>query len=93
MFRILIFDNSAHVLIRWRYSCKRAPRGVLKYTVDRLFNFLKDVKMELAKVNWPTQNQTIKYTIVVLGLSLFIAVFLGAWDFVFQLVLNQFIIR
>lgn len=55
-------------------------------------NFLKDVKLELSRVNWPTKQQTIKYTGAVVVLSLVIAGFLGALDFVFTWILNKFIL-
>ena len=61
--------------------------------MNRLIDFLKDVKVELSKVNWPTRNQTVQYTLVVVGLSLVLAVFLGGLDFVFQWGLNKFIIK
>ena len=55
-------------------------------------NFLKDVKLELSRVNWPTKEQTIKYTGAVVVLSLVIAGFLGALDFVFTWILNRLIL-
>lgn len=60
--------------------------------MNSLSNFLKDVKLELGRVNWPTKQQTIKYTGAVVILSLVIAGFLGALDFVFTWVLNKFIL-
>ena len=36
---------------------------------------------ELKKVNWPTQSETVKRTVGVLTLSLFIALILGFLDF------------
>ena len=60
--------------------------------MNKLVDFLKDVKVELSKVNWPTRNQTVQYTLVVIGLSLALAVFLGGLDFIFQWGLNKFII-
>ena len=48
--------------------------------MDRAIAFLKDVRTELSKVNWPTRNQTVQYTLVVIGLSLVLAVFLGGLD-------------
>jgi len=59
----------------------------------KIIEFLKDVKIELSKVSWPTRQQTVQYTLVVLGLSLFIAVFLGAWDWALQWGLNKFILK
>ena len=54
--------------------------------------FLKEVKLEVKKVNWPTRHQTIKYTLIVLGISLIIAVFLGSLDFLFTFLLEKFIL-
>jgi len=34
-------------------------------------------------VSWPSRNQTIIYTIVVIAISLFTALYLGAWDYLF----------
>jgi len=52
--------------------------------MDKLINFLKEVRVELSKVSWPTRKQTTIYTSVVIGLSLFLAIFLGFLDFVFE---------
>ena len=61
--------------------------------MDKVVSFLKDVKLELAKVSWPTSQQTIQYTLVVIGLSAALAVFLGGMDFAFQWALNSFVIK
>ena len=67
--------------------------GATSYGMDKISSFLKDVKIELSKVSWPTKDQTVKYTLVVLVLSFAIAIFLGAWDWVLQLILNKFVIK
>lgn len=61
--------------------------------MERAINFLKDVKIELSRVSWPTKDQLIQYTLVVLGMSLAIALFLGAWDWVLQRGLNMFVLK
>lgn len=61
--------------------------------MNKAIDFLKDVRIELSKVNWPTRNQTIQYTLVVVGLSVALAIFLGGLDFIFQWGLNKFIIK
>lgn len=48
---------------------------------NKLISYLKESKEELAKVQWPTQKETIHYTIIVLGVSFFTALFLGVTDF------------
>jgi preprotein translocase subunit SecE len=60
--------------------------------MDKVISFLKDVKIELSKVSWPTRDQLIRYTLIVLGLSFFIALFLGGIDWILQWALNKFVI-
>ena len=57
----------------------------------KLTEFLKDVKTELGRVSWPTKKQTYHYTTLVIGVSLGVAVFLGALDTVFSWLLMTFI--
>lgn len=54
--------------------------------------FLQDVRTEMRKVTWPTRQQTVQYTIAVIGISAGVSLFLGAWDYVFSSVLNRFIL-
>lgn len=56
-----------------------------------LFNYLREVRAELKHVNWPTQRQTLSYTAIVVGLSLVLAIFLGAFDAFFAYLLAQLI--
>ena len=51
--------------------------------------YLKDTRGELHHVAWPTRLQTIVYTVLVIALSLFIAAYLGFFDFVFTTGLKQ----
>lgn len=44
--------------------------------------FLQEVRTELAKVHWPTKDETIKLTIVVIVISTALGVFIGSIDFV-----------
>ena len=55
--------------------------------------FLKEAKSELLKVNWPSKNQIINYTILVIGISIAGAIFLGSLDFGFSYLLKTFIIK
>ena len=42
--------------------------------------FLREVKIELKKVTWPSRKQTIGSTIVVIALVILISIFLGSVD-------------
>ncbi len=44
--------------------------------------YLKDTRGELRHVAWPTRMQTIVYTTLVIALSVFIAVYLGFFDYI-----------
>lgn len=43
-------------------------------------NFINSVKSELSKVTWPTKQETIKLTLVVIAISLIIGFYLGIID-------------
>ncbi|OGG14255.1 preprotein translocase subunit SecE [Candidatus Gottesmanbacteria bacterium RIFCSPHIGHO2_01_FULL_39_10] len=45
--------------------------------------FLKEAKMELAKVTWPTKEQTIKLTVIVIAISVILGSYIGALDLIF----------
>ncbi|MEN8212303.1 MAG: preprotein translocase subunit SecE [Thermodesulfobacteriota bacterium] len=48
---------------------------------QRSVEFLKEVKVELKKVTWPTRKQTTGTTIVVIIFVFVVAAFLGIFDF------------
>lgn len=61
--------------------------------MNNIIQFLKEAKAELWKVNWPTKQQTINYTLLVIGISIATAIFLGGLDWFFQEILKKFIIK
>jgi preprotein translocase subunit SecE len=61
--------------------------------MNRIVTFLKDVRVELAKVSWPTRRQTVQYTGIVVLMSVLVAAFLGAWDGFFGFILNKLLIK
>lgn len=48
--------------------------------IDKGLQFLREVKVELKKVVWPTRKQTIGSTVVVIVLVMIISLFLGVVD-------------
>ncbi len=60
--------------------------------LSKITTFLKEVQLEMKKVNWPSRQETIKYTLIVIGASVTVAVFLGTLDFIFSALLNRFIL-
>jgi preprotein translocase subunit SecE len=57
-----------------------------------LVAFLKESRAEARKVDWPTRQQTIRNTIVVVLFAVAVAVFLSAFDFLFTTLLERFIL-
>lgn len=51
--------------------------------MEKLSNYIKDTISEMKQVAWPSQSQAILYTILVIVISLVVALFLGAFDFLF----------
>jgi len=45
--------------------------------------FFTEVKAELSKVTWPTKDQVIRLTTVVIVISLAVGFFIGGLDFIF----------
>jgi len=45
--------------------------------------FLKEVQTELSKVVWPTREQTIKLTLLVIAISVAVGLFIGGLDIIF----------
>ena len=45
--------------------------------------FLKEVVAELKKVTWPTREETIKLTVVVIVISILVGAFIGGLDALF----------
>ncbi|OGM91269.1 preprotein translocase subunit SecE [Candidatus Wolfebacteria bacterium RIFCSPHIGHO2_01_FULL_48_22] len=53
-------------------------------------SYLTESYTELKKVNWPTRQETTKLTLIVIGFSLGVAIFLGILDIIFSNALSQF---
>lgn len=59
---------------------------------NKIIIFLKEVRLEMKKVNWPTKQETTRYTLIVVGISVAVAIFLGTVDFIFTSLINKFIL-
>lgn len=55
-------------------------------------NFIKEARIELKKVTWPTRRETLRYTVAVILMSLAVAAFLGGLDMFFTFLLNTFVL-
>jgi preprotein translocase subunit SecE len=57
--------------------------------MSRLGNYIRDTKAEMKHVSWPTQTQTVVYSALVILISIIVALFLGAFDYVFTNLLDM----
>ena len=60
--------------------------------MSKLLNYIKGSVSEMKKVTWPTKKETQNYTYLVIGISLAVAIFLGALDYIFTIGL-EFIVK
>jgi preprotein translocase subunit SecE len=56
--------------------------------IQRIKLFFDESRQEFKRINWPTFAETRKLTLIVIGLSLAVALFLGLLDFVFTYLLD-----
>jgi len=59
--------------------------------ISKITTYIKDSITELKKVTWPTQKETTNYTLLVIGISLALAAFIGIVDYVLSLGIQQVI--
>lgn len=55
--------------------------------------FFKEVKSELAKVVWPTKDEVVKLTIIVVAVSLAVGLYIGALDIIMAKVMDLLVKR
>jgi preprotein translocase subunit SecE len=56
--------------------------------MGKFVQYLQDSRAELKKVVWPTKKETTKHTLIVIGVSLFVAAFLGVADYLLSSLLR-----
>jgi preprotein translocase subunit SecE len=62
---------------------KSAEKKVSKPS-NRLSRYLRETRGELRKVTWPTREESWRLTLIVLGVSLVMSVFLWVFDTIFS---------
>ena len=56
---------------------------------SKVVNFTNESWTELRSVTWPDREETVRSTVVVIGVTLFIAFMLGLYDFVWAKVASE----
>ncbi|MCI0619626.1 preprotein translocase subunit SecE [Candidatus Wolfebacteria bacterium] len=60
--------------------------------MSRFITYLRETRGELKHVSWPTRRQALVFTVVVIIVSLATAAYLGLFDYIFEKLLQAFII-
>lgn len=50
--------------------------------MSKVFDFLASVKVELSKVVWPTPEQTVRLTVIVILVTVTVGFFVGGVDYI-----------
>ena len=56
-----------------------------------IINYLKEVRVELSKVTWPTRTEATHLTIIIIISSLAVGLYIGGLDLTFTKLLGMFL--
>lgn len=59
----------------------------------KIRKFFEETRLEFRHVNWPTRQEATRLTAFVVILSLCLAAFLGAFDYLFTFLLRIFVVK
>jgi preprotein translocase subunit SecE len=60
--------------------------------IAKITTFLKEVRLEVKKVNWLSREQLLNYTLVVIGFMVVTGIFFGTLDYGFAFLLQKFVL-
>jgi preprotein translocase subunit SecE len=58
----------------------------------RIKRFFTESRQELRHVNWPTRREAVRLTLIVIGMSVVLAAFLGGLDLLFSSIIKNVIV-
>jgi len=59
--------------------------------LGKVKTYIGDLRQEYKRINWPSRNEALRMSGVVIAISLVVAAFLGALDFLFVSILEKII--
>ena len=82
-------DNivSGDTSMDWKRQKDEAAKPKISFG-KRFTNFFKETYAELKKVTWPTRQEVIRGTLLVIGVSLAFSLYLGGLDYLFTKLLD-----
>ena len=60
--------------------------------VQRIVRYLREVRTEMTRVDWPSRKELIGSTLVVVVVLVALSLYLGAWDYLFTFTIRRWLI-
>lgn len=83
-----------------RTEAKLAPRPMKAATmrrmpafIERIVQYLREVWVELNRVEWPSRRELVSMTIVVVVVLAVMAVYLGIFDYVYTVLIKRWLLN
>ncbi len=75
-----------------RSNGRKAVLKTMNINITQKLNlFFKEVLVEMKKVSWLTSKEVVRYTFIVLGVTLAFVIFLGGLDYIFTEIIKKFV--
>lgn len=62
-----------------------------RFPTTNPFTFLRQVRTELTKVDWPGRRETVRLTVLVVVASVGVGLYIGGLDYLFTLLLKNLV--
>jgi len=59
--------------------------------IQKIKTFFREVWVEMKRVSWLSRKEVFRYTMVVLAITIAVAAFLGALDFIFSEIIKKLV--
>lgn len=60
--------------------------------VERVAGYLREIWVELHRVDWPSRRDLVRMTVVVVVVLLFMAAYLGAFDWAYTILVKRWLL-
>ena len=68
------------------------PRRIPAF-VERITRYLREISLELSRVEWPTRRELMSMTLVVVIVLALTSLYLGLFDYVFTVLVKRYLLR
>lgn len=59
--------------------------------MSQVIKYIRSTMLELRQVSWPSQRQATVYTALVIGISAIVALYVGAFDYLFSGIISAIV--